>query len=32
MPGPKEEWFRILNDLSPTEGLRAGQLVKLVGE
>ena len=32
MPGPKEEWFRVLNGLGPQEGLRAGQLVKLVGE
>ncbi len=32
MPGPKEEWFRVLNSLGPHDSLRAGQLVKLVGE
>jgi predicted Zn-dependent protease len=32
MPGPKEEWFRVLNGLGPRDGLAAGQLVKLVSE
>jgi predicted Zn-dependent protease len=32
MAGPKEEWFRVLNGLGPSDALRAGQLVKLVAE
>lgn len=32
MPGPKEEWFRVLNGLDAGDGIRAGQLVKLVSE
>jgi predicted Zn-dependent protease len=32
MAGPKEEWLRVLNGMGPGDGLRAGQLVKLVSE
>lgn len=32
MPGPKEEWFRVLNGLGPQDGLRPGLLVKLIVE
>lgn len=32
MQGPKEEWFRVLNDMTPGENLVAGQVVKVVTE
>lgn len=32
MPGPKDEWFRVLNGIGPRAGLTAGRLVKLVAE
>ena len=32
LPGPKEEWFRVLNGLAPNSQPFAGQRVKLVAE
>jgi len=32
MPGPKEEWFRVLNGMAPGAQPTPGQVVKLVVE